>query len=79
MPTIPRKASRDSAVNNAGLRFVTLTRFDHLPWNATFSSPGDHVAYRDPETFPHLEAALRQARARGLEHRIAMITPSGRT
>lgn len=54
-------------------RHVTLTTFEHLPWNAPFYSKHGFIRVECPDDFPHLLSALHQERARGLERRIAMV------
>ncbi|HEX5093145.1 MAG TPA: GNAT family N-acetyltransferase [Burkholderiales bacterium] len=56
-----------------GLRFVTLTTFSHLPWNAPFYA---RHGFRTPEEwtpFPHLPAILRHESELGLRNRVAMV------
>jgi GNAT superfamily N-acetyltransferase len=65
-----------AAAKDFGLPFVTLTTFRHLPWNAPFYAKHGFVVARKLGRFPHLEEALRQERARGLKHRIAMVKPA---
>jgi GNAT superfamily N-acetyltransferase len=62
-----------AAAKNFGLRFVTLTTFSHLPWNAPFYARHGFVVVQSLDAFPHLEAALRHESDRGLEHRVAMV------
>jgi len=62
-----------AAAKDFGLQFVTLTTFSHLPWNAPFYAKHGFSALENLEEFPHLEAALRHERERGLDNRIAMI------
>lgn len=61
-----------SAAKGSGLQCVTLTTFSHLPWNAPFYAKRGFVVVQSFERFPHLEAALRHERDRGLKNRIAM-------
>jgi len=62
-----------AAAKGCSLRFVTLTTFSHLPWNAPFYAKRGFVVAQTFEQFPHLEAFLRHERERGLENRIAMV------
>jgi GNAT superfamily N-acetyltransferase len=55
------------------LRFITLTTFEHFPWNAPFYAKRGFSSVMDPSAFPHLAAALRYESEQGLERRIAMI------
>lgn len=55
-----------------GCRDLTLTTFEHLPWNAPFYARHGFHVLRDFEGHPHLAAALRAERLRGLERRVAM-------
>lgn len=54
-------------------RYVTLTTFEHLPWNAPFYSKHGFIRVECPDDFPHLVSALHHERARGLERRTAMV------
>lgn len=54
-------------------RHVTLTTFEHLPWNAPFYSKHGFIRVECPDDFPHLLRTLHEERARGLERRIAMV------
>lgn len=58
------------------LRFVTLTTFAHIPWNAPFYARRGFAALEDPRPFAHLAQALDDERRRGLRHRVAMIKRS---
>ena len=62
-----------ASAKDFGLLFVTLTTFSHLPWNAPFYAKHGFAEVQSLEQFPHLEAALRHERNRGLENRIAMV------
>ena len=62
-----------AAAKDFGLQFITLTTFSHLPWNAPFYAKHGFAEVRSLEQVPHLEAALRHERNRGLENRIAMV------
>src|SRR5439155_22101047 len=62
-----------AAAKDFGLQFVTLTTFSHLPWNAPFYAKHGFAAVQSLEHVPHLKAALRHERNRGLENRIAMV------
>ena len=55
------------------LRFITLTTFEHFPWNAPFYAKRGFSSVADLSAFPHLAAALRYESEQGLERRIAMI------
>ena len=66
-----------AAAMQLGLRFVTLTTFAHVPWNAPFYARRGFTPIRRLAPFPHLDAALRHERERGLENRIAMIRRPG--
>ncbi len=57
---------------HVGHTAVTLTTFSHLPWNGPFYSRNGFVEITDSECGPELLERLRQERARGLEHRVAM-------
>jgi len=60
------------------LRFITLTTFEHFPWNAPFyAKRGFSSVPADPSAFPHLAAALRYESEQGLERRIAMMKECG--
>ncbi len=62
-----------AAARNSGLQFVTLTTFSHLPWNGPFYAKHGFAAVQTLGQFPHLRAAVRRERERGLENRIAMV------
>jgi len=62
-----------AAARNSGLQFVTLTTFSHLPWNGPFYAKHGFAAVQTLGQFPHLRAAVRCERERGLENRIAMV------
>ncbi|HMP04244.1 MAG TPA: GNAT family N-acetyltransferase [Gemmatales bacterium] len=62
-----------SAAQSRGLAWVTLTTFEHLPWNAPFYA---RHGFGPPDTlgpFPHLTEALRQEQAEGLDRRVALV------
>jgi GNAT superfamily N-acetyltransferase len=67
--------ARDIA-SDRGHRHVTLTTFEHLPWNAPFYMKQGFERVADFAGFPHLAAALRCERERGLEHRVALVKHS---
>jgi GNAT superfamily N-acetyltransferase len=55
------------------LRFITLTTFEHFPWNAPFYAKRGFSSVPDPSAFPHLAAELWYESEQGLERRIAMM------
>jgi GNAT superfamily N-acetyltransferase/catechol 2,3-dioxygenase-like lactoylglutathione lyase family enzyme len=55
------------------LRHLTLTTFEHVPWNAPFYARYGFAAIRELDRFPHLADALDRERRGGLKHRVAMI------
>jgi len=59
-----------------GLRFITLTTFAHIPWNAPFYARRGFTAIVDLVPFPHLARALVAERRRGLRQRVAMAKPA---
>jgi GNAT superfamily N-acetyltransferase len=63
--------------SDRGHRQVTLTTFEHLPWNAPFYARHGFTAVSDFAGFPHLAAALRREREAGLEQRVAMVAALG--
>ncbi len=66
-----------AAAARDGAAWVSLTTFAHLPWNAPFYARRGFVVADDLRPFPHLAAALREERERGLAHRIATVRPGG--
>ncbi|MGQ0511483.1 MAG: GNAT family N-acetyltransferase [Betaproteobacteria bacterium] len=56
-----------------GFTHVTLTAFEHLPWNAPFYAKNGFRVVDPKEEFPHLAKQLEQERERGLERRVAMV------
>ena len=56
-----------------GFRFLTLTTFEHLPWNAPFYAKQGYLQVQAFDEFPHLAAALDQERVIGLSRRVAMV------
>lgn len=62
-----------AAAKSLGLRVVTLTTFNHLPWNAPFYARHGFDVANDLASYPHLSAILERERALGLRNRIAML------
>lgn len=56
-----------------GYREVTLTTFQHIPWNAPFYARHKFQIVEKVNQYPHLEMALQTEAARGLSFRIAML------
>jgi len=54
-------------------RFVTLTTFEHLAWNAPFYARHGFSRLTDPRAFPHVALALQGESERGLERRVGMV------
>ena len=61
-----------------GLRFVTLTTLEHVPWNAPFYARLGFVPVTNVRRFLHLQRALRHERGIGLRGSIAMFRRSAR-
>lgn len=55
-----------------GLRSITLTTFEHLPWNAPFYARHGFAQVHEFQSYPHLEEALAHELALGFKQRIAM-------
>ncbi len=56
-----------------GYREITLTTFQHIPWNAPFYARHKFQIVEAIRQFPHLEEALQNELTRGLKFRIAML------
>ncbi|MGE0351356.1 MAG: GNAT family N-acetyltransferase [Hydrogenophaga sp.] len=83
MDVLPDRAGRGAgsrlleaafvAAIGMGLRSVTLTTFEHLPWNAPFYARRGFQPVADLSDFPHLGAALQAEAVMGLRRRVAMV------
>lgn len=58
--------------NERGYSAVTLTTFSHVPWNAPFYLRRGFRRLEETSLGPELAAILGAARARGLDHRVAL-------
>lgn len=56
-----------------GRKAITLTTFEHLPWNAPFYAKNGFSEVRDLSRFPHLSTALEVERHRGFKRRVGMV------
>lgn len=52
---------------------LTLTTFEHVPWNAPFYAKHGFSVPADIQNFAHLQQALTREQARGLRNRVAMV------
>jgi GNAT superfamily N-acetyltransferase len=66
-------ASACTAAHDFGVKFVTLTTFSHLRWNAPFYANHGFRIVEDLAPFPHLVSALENEREVGLRNRVAML------
>lgn len=60
------------AQSTSGMRAVTLTTFEHVPWNAPFYMKLGFEVVSDTAHYPHLEQSLARERARGFKNRVSM-------
>ena len=70
------RALMDAALEHArasGVREITLTTFEHLPWNRRFYERHGFVVVSDADAPPPVVRELRAERAAGLRRRVAMI------
>lgn len=61
------------AAKERGHRWITLTTFEHLAWNAPFYARHGFLVRDDLTAWPHLARTLQSERHLGLEHRVAMV------
>lgn len=61
------------AAKERGHRWITLTTFEHLAWNAPFYARHGFVVRDDLAAWPHLARTLQSERHLGLLHRVAMV------
>jgi GNAT superfamily N-acetyltransferase len=62
-----------STATAQGLRFITLTTFSHLPWNAPFYAKHGFRVTDQFASFPHLAKILEHESQLGLRNRVAMV------